>query len=77
MELQNMELLGVIMLVSEPTKCCSPMVPVTKRNGDVCICEDLKRLNQAVMRETSIFPMHLKGERVSQYNRRGIFQLEP
>ncbi|GFO27414.1 Pol polyprotein [Plakobranchus ocellatus] len=33
------------------------MVPVPKANGDVRICVDLRKLNQAVQREKYIIPM--------------------
>ncbi|KAL1279202.1 hypothetical protein QQF64_025875 [Cirrhinus molitorella] len=55
-ELDRMEQLGVIEEVSEATPWCAPMVPVAKRNGDIRICVDLKRLNEAVIREKYVLP---------------------
>ncbi len=51
-----MERLGMIEEVFEPTPWCAPMVPVTKRNGEIRICIDLKRLNEAVIREKYVLP---------------------
>ena len=55
-ELQRMEDLDIIEEITEPTDWVAPMVPVRKANGDVRICVDLKRLNQAVQREKFIIP---------------------
>ena len=50
-ELHRLQKEGVIAPITEATEWCSPMVPVVKPNKDVRICVDLKRLNQAVVRE--------------------------
>ena len=55
-ELERMERDEVITAVTEPTEWCSPMVPVVKKDGNVRICVDLKRLNQAVLRERFMLP---------------------
>jgi transposase InsO family protein len=55
-ELQRMESQGVIVKVTEPTDWCAPIVPVIKKNGNVRICVDLKKLNQAVKREHYMLP---------------------
>lgn len=55
-QLDRMEQLGLIEEVSEPTPWCAPMVSVTKRNGDISICVDLKQLNEAVIREKYVLP---------------------
>jgi hypothetical protein len=55
-ELNHMEEAGIIMKVTEPTEWCSPMVPVVKKNGQVRICVDLKKLNTAVKREHLMLP---------------------
>lgn len=55
-ELERMQSLGVISRVEEPTEWCSGMVPVPSKNGSVCICVDLTRLNEAVCREKYILP---------------------
>ena len=44
-ELKCMKDNGVIEKVTEPTEWVSPIVPVLKPSGDVCICVDLKKLN--------------------------------
>ena len=55
-ELQRMKDLGVIEDITEPTDWVSPMVPVVKKNGDIRICVDLKKLNKAVQRERYVTP---------------------
>ena len=55
-ELERMEHLGIIQKMSEPTQWCSPMVPVIKKNGNVRICDDLKRLNASVQWEKQMLP---------------------
>lgn len=55
-ELKRMEENEVIEPVTEPTDWCAPMVPVPRKNGKVCICVDLKRLNEAVRRERYVLP---------------------
>ena len=51
-----MEKLGVISKVDKPTLWCAGMVVVPKKSGDVCICVDLKPLNEYVLRETHPLP---------------------
>ena len=46
-ELQEMERLGVISPVTEPTPWCAGMVVVPKQSGKVRICVDLKPLNES------------------------------
>ena len=56
-ELERLECDGVyIMKVTERTNWCAPIVPVTKKNGNVRLCVDLKRLNEAVRREYYMLP---------------------
>ena len=50
-ELDQMELIGVISRVEEPTQWLAAMVAIPKKNGKLCICVDLKHLNEAVLRE--------------------------
>ena len=38
---------GVVVVITEPTDWCSPIVPVLKKNGDVRVYVDLKRVNKA------------------------------
>ncbi|GFO02651.1 Pol polyprotein [Plakobranchus ocellatus] len=56
-ERERMKELDIIEEITEPTDWVSPMVPVPKTNGDVRICVDLRKLNQAVQREKYIIPM--------------------
>ena len=51
-----MESAGIIEEITEPTDWCSPMVPVVKKNGNIRICADLKKLNMAVKRERYPIP---------------------
>lgn len=55
-ELKRMVKMGIIEPITEPTEWCAPMVPVTKKDGRVRICVDLKRLNEAVQRERLVLP---------------------
>ena len=51
-----MEKLGVISKVDKPTRWCAGMVVVPKKSGEVCICVDLKPLNESGLRETHPLP---------------------
>ena len=55
-ELKNMERLGVISRVEEPSEWCAGMVVVPKANGRVRICVDLTKLNENVCRERHPLP---------------------
>lgn len=55
-ELTRMEQMGVISKVQTPTPWCAALVVVPKPNGGVCICVDLKPLNQSVLREVHPLP---------------------
>ena len=55
-ELARMVDAGIIEPVTEPTEWCAPMVTVRKKNGDVRICVDLKKLNGSVQREAFVLP---------------------
>ena len=54
-ELKKMESDGIISRVDTPTPWCSGMVPVPKKSVAVCICVDLKRLNESIQRE--VYPL--------------------
>lgn len=54
-EINRLRALDVIEPVDEPTDWCAPIVVVPKASGDVRMCVDLTRLNQAVKRE--LYPM--------------------
>lgn len=55
-ELNRMIELDVIRKVEGPLQYCSPMVVTYKRNGELRICADLRRLNQSVVREKMQIP---------------------
>ena len=55
-ELDRMVDMGVISPVTSPTDWCAPMVTVTKPNGKVRICVDLKHLNSSVKRSHFMLP---------------------
>ena len=55
-ELKRMETIGVISKVTQPTPWCAGMVVVPKPSGAVCICVDLKPLNENVLREVYPIP---------------------
>ncbi|CAB4017360.1 Retrovirus-related Pol poly from transposon [Paramuricea clavata] len=55
-ELKRMKDEGIIEEVTEPTEWCAPIVPIPKKNGQVRICVDLKKLNEAVKRERCVLP---------------------
>ena len=55
-ELSRMEEQGVISRVDGPTKWCSGMVAIPKKNGAVRICVDLQKLNKSVLREVHPLP---------------------
>lgn len=47
----------IIEKVSGPSAWVSPMVPVLKGSGEVRICVDMRRANQAVLRESHPLPL--------------------
>ena len=51
-----MEDRGIIKKISEPTDWCAPMVPVIKKNGNIRITVDFKKLNQNVKRPHLMLP---------------------
>ena len=56
-ELTKMEKLGAISKVEGPTKCCTGMVIVLKKQSNsVRICVDFKPLNESVLRENYPLP---------------------
>ena len=48
---------GIIERVIEPSPWVSPMVPVMKSSGDVRLCIDMRRANQAILSETHLQPL--------------------
>ena len=55
-ELINLERKGIIERVDGPTPWVSPLVVTPKKNGDVRICVDMRRANQAISRERHPMP---------------------
>ena len=55
-KLEQMEALGVITRVEQPTDWCAGIVVVPKPNGSLRICVDLTKLNENVRRERHILP---------------------
>ncbi|XP_058817493.1 uncharacterized protein K02A2.6-like [Topomyia yanbarensis] len=47
----------IIESVTGPSPWVSPMVPVIKDNGDIRLCIDMRRANQAVIRESHPLPL--------------------
>ena len=69
-ELKQMEDASIINKVTEPTDWCSPMVVVPKKNGDVRICVNLRRLNREVPRERYVLPtLRGHGDKVERCHR--------
>lgn len=56
-KLQMLQKQGIIERVTVPSPWVSPMVPVLKSSGDVRLCIDMRRANQAVLRETHPLPL--------------------
>lgn len=56
-KLQMLQKEGIIERVSGPSPWVSPMVPVLKSSGEVRLCIDMRRANQAVLRETHPLPL--------------------
>ena len=63
-ELDRLKQLDVIVPVEDPTPWCAPMVVVPKSSGQVRICVDLTKLNNAVLRERHLLPSvdHILGQ---------------
>ena len=55
-KLQELQDLDIIEDVEGPTPWVSPLVAVPKSNGDVRVCVDMRRANEAVIRERHPIP---------------------
>ena len=55
-KLHELEALNVIEKVETPTNWVNPLVSVEKSNGDVRICLDMRRANEAIVREKHPVP---------------------
>lgn len=51
-----MESLGIKERVTQSTQWCAPVVVIVKKNGNIRICVDLKKLNESVERVKFILP---------------------
>lgn len=49
-ELKNLEELGIISSIQEPTEWVSPIVVVPKDDGDIRLCVNFTKLNESVQR---------------------------
>ena len=56
MKLNEMFEQGIIEKVSGYSPWVSPLVPVVKKNGDIRVCVDLRRVNEAIRREKHPLP---------------------
>ena len=70
-ELAQMESLGVISPVEEPTLWCEGMVVVPKKSGAVRICMDFRPLNDNMLRE--VYPLPKVEETLAQLARATLF----
>lgn len=48
-ELKHMEDEGILTKVTEPTDLCAPITTTFRKNGDVRLCVDLKKLTNCQM----------------------------
>ncbi|CDQ60651.1 unnamed protein product [Oncorhynchus mykiss] len=55
-ELGRMEEIGAVSKIKSPTDWCAGMVVVPKANGEIRICVDMTKLNEALCRERHILP---------------------
>ena len=55
-ELDRLEQLDIIEKVDGPTDWVSPVVIAPKKNGDIRICVDIRKANEAIKRERHITP---------------------
>ena len=69
--LAHMEARGVITKLDQPTTWCAGKVAVPNKSGTVCICVDLKPLNQSVCR--GIHPMPMMDDIISQLTGANFF----
>ncbi|XP_055526919.1 uncharacterized protein K02A2.6-like [Wyeomyia smithii] len=56
-KLQYLQDQDIIERVHQPSAWVSPIVPVVKDNGEIRLCVDMRRANQAVLRETHQLPI--------------------
>lgn len=51
-QIEDLLNLDIIEKVEGPTEWVSPVVPIIKKNGEVRLCVDMRRANQAILRES-------------------------
>ena len=55
-ELQRLQQLDIIQPVKGPTSWVNPIVVVPKPNGKIRMCLDMRRANEAIIRERHVIP---------------------
>ena len=55
-KLQELQQSGIIEEAVGPTPWVSPIVIAPKKHGDICLCLDLRRVNEAIVRERHPMP---------------------
>ena len=55
-KIDELEPLDIIEPVRGPTRWVSPLVPVPKADGDICVCVDMRQANSAIIREWHPIP---------------------
>ena len=55
-EIRRLEKLDIIEKVNGPTTWINPVVPVIKSSGEVRLCLDMRRANEAIIRERHVIP---------------------
>lgn len=55
-KIDELLLLDIIEKVNEPSPWVSPLVPILKDNGDLRLCIDMRRANEAIVRENHPLP---------------------
>lgn len=70
-KLQELEDKGIIEKVNGPAKWASPLVVVPKSNGEIRLCTDMRRANEAIIREQ--FPIPTVDDILHEMNGSKVF----
>ncbi|XP_062568299.1 uncharacterized protein K02A2.6-like [Saccostrea cucullata] len=70
-KLEELEKMDIIEKVNSPTAWVSPLVVVPKKNGEIRICVDMRRVNTAVQRER--YPIPTVDEMLEDMNGSTVF----
>ena len=70
-KLKELENKGIIEKVEGPAKWASPLVVVPKSNGDIRLCTDMRRANEAIIREK--FPIPTVDDILHEINGSKVF----